>query len=270
MAVENPFNLDTDAYLADTTNLSTFEHGAYLLILMTLWRSKTGWIDGSDLCLSRTSRMTMDKWKRISATIRALLISDDKGKKVSQKRLLKERARIPAGILAGGVKPLKNNAPISEMPNPARNPPAPPLLLTEEVKKEESPKKKSKGSVIPENWTPRASERDYGRSRGLTDAEIDQAAEQMRRWGIANAHREVARKSNWDMTFRNWLDGFVERKAKHGGASHEANRGNNSRRSFAGYAAELRYRATAGTATEDKAGRDEPAHGHRDTAPRLV
>jgi hypothetical protein len=31
--------LFTDAYLGDTTHLSTFEHGAYLLLLIVSWRT---------------------------------------------------------------------------------------------------------------------------------------------------------------------------------------------------------------------------------------
>lgn len=51
--------------------------------------------------------------------------------------------------------------------------------------------------------------------------------------------------------------------------SHEENRGNSARRSFAGYAAELRYGST-GSAAEEPAGGFEPFDGHRDPAQRLV
>jgi uncharacterized protein YdaU (DUF1376 family) len=62
----------TDAYLGDTSHLSTFEHGAYLLILMAMWRAG-GSLPDDDKTLARCAKVTLDKWRRISPQIRAFL-----------------------------------------------------------------------------------------------------------------------------------------------------------------------------------------------------
>jgi uncharacterized protein YdaU (DUF1376 family) len=56
--------LFTDAYLGDTTHLSTFEHGAYLLLLIVSWRSAGCCLPDDDALLARYARMTRDKWRR--------------------------------------------------------------------------------------------------------------------------------------------------------------------------------------------------------------
>jgi uncharacterized protein YdaU (DUF1376 family) len=57
--------LFTDAYLGDTTHLSTFEHGAYLLLLIVSWRSSGCCVADDDALLARYTRMTRDKWRKI-------------------------------------------------------------------------------------------------------------------------------------------------------------------------------------------------------------
>ena len=56
--------LFTDAYLGDTTHLSTFEHGAYLLLLIVSWRSPGCCLPDDDSLLARYTRMTRDKWRK--------------------------------------------------------------------------------------------------------------------------------------------------------------------------------------------------------------
>lgn len=212
--------LNTSAYLADTSHLSTLEHGAYLLILMTLWRSSTGWIDGSDHYLARVTRMTLGRWKRIAPSIRVLLVAE--GAKVSQKRVLRDRKAIPtstqnvspAGNQNSKPKYLKNNGPKPETPESGAPAPEPAISISPNKELDLGIKKERKrGQNLPESWQPREAELLYGRTvLKLTDVEIETAAEKMRRWAISNAHRDVARKSNWDMTFRNWLDSLVEGK----------------------------------------------------------
>lgn len=61
--------LFTDAYLGDTTHLSTFEHGAYMLLLIVSWRSAGCCIPDDDALLCRYTRMTRDKWRKVRPII---------------------------------------------------------------------------------------------------------------------------------------------------------------------------------------------------------
>lgn len=74
---EYPFlPLATDAYLADTGHLTTLEHGAYLLLLMTMWRNK-GSLPNEDRLLARYARLTAGQWKRIKPTIMPFFIEEE-------------------------------------------------------------------------------------------------------------------------------------------------------------------------------------------------
>lgn len=59
----------TDAYLGDTTHLTTIEHGAYLLLLITAWRSKKGLLPDDDSLLARYTFLTPAQWKRMRPTL---------------------------------------------------------------------------------------------------------------------------------------------------------------------------------------------------------
>lgn len=74
----------TDAYLGDTRHLTTFEHGAYLLLLIVAWRSPEGTLPDDDRTLARYAGCTRAQWARIAPTIRAFF-------KVENGRLLQSR-----------------------------------------------------------------------------------------------------------------------------------------------------------------------------------
>ena len=84
------FNLDTAAYLADTSHLSLPHHGAYMLILMTMWRAD-GWIADDERVLSSICKVSVFKWRALAPVLRPLLLPRDG--KLSQKRLLLELER---------------------------------------------------------------------------------------------------------------------------------------------------------------------------------
>lgn len=61
----------TDAYLGDTTHLTTIEHGAYLLLLMTAWRSRDCCLPDDDRLLARYARLNGQQWKRMRPILEA-------------------------------------------------------------------------------------------------------------------------------------------------------------------------------------------------------
>jgi uncharacterized protein YdaU (DUF1376 family) len=65
MAEFPALQLWTDAYLGDTSHLTTIEHGAYLLLLMTAWRTGDCSLPDDDKMLARYARMNAHQWAKI-------------------------------------------------------------------------------------------------------------------------------------------------------------------------------------------------------------
>lgn len=79
----------TDAYLADTTHLSTEEHGAYLLLLIAAWRSPECRLPDDDAKLARFVHATPRVWARLRPVMAPFFVIE--GGFWVQKRLSKER-----------------------------------------------------------------------------------------------------------------------------------------------------------------------------------
>ena len=210
----------TDAYMADTSHLTTYEHGAYLLILMAMWRAG-GYLPNDDIRLARTARTTPGKWAQIAPTIRQFLTID--GDTVTQKRLMVEisNARCrktnfeSAGKLGGLAKALKYNKSVpsiaTEMliaksclpiPNPEER--------KQNLKVLQKPKAPRKFKhELPEDWVPDAGDFDYGSRLGLTASIINGQHEAMTLWAKSN---KIV-KADWHATLKGFLRGYAE---KHG------------------------------------------------------
>lgn len=61
-----------DAYLADTTHLTTEEHGAYMLLLAAMWR-RNGAVPDDDKDNARILGLTPAKWRKVKARFMATI-----------------------------------------------------------------------------------------------------------------------------------------------------------------------------------------------------
>lgn len=61
-------------YLADAGHLSTFEHGAYLLLIMNYWQ-RGGPLPNDEKQLARIARVTMPQWRKIAPTVTRFFVS---------------------------------------------------------------------------------------------------------------------------------------------------------------------------------------------------
>lgn len=100
-------------YLGDTRHLTTEQHGAYLLLLMTMWRSD-GVMSDDPAKLARIAGLTVARWKKISDDIMAFFTPCEGG--ITQARLAaeltiadeKSEKNAQAGRLGGRAKALKD------------------------------------------------------------------------------------------------------------------------------------------------------------------
>jgi uncharacterized protein YdaU (DUF1376 family) len=91
-------------YLADTTDLTAEEHGAYMLLLMALWR-QDGRLENSPHRLARTAKVPADRWPDVWAAIERFF--DVNPQAITQGRLIKEldKARVRKAVATeNGVK----------------------------------------------------------------------------------------------------------------------------------------------------------------------
>jgi uncharacterized protein YdaU (DUF1376 family) len=186
LAVIDEIPLSTSAYLADTLHLSLPQHGAYLLILMSMWRSG-GWIDDDDEKLARICKLSVPKWRKIASPVRALLISRDG--RLSQKRLIsvyeKEAKRVAKnrqnGSAGGVAKALKNKNPALATASESlggADEAASATLFGEEVSTEKSKeavarsKRHTPRARMPDDWQPDEKGIAYATKFGFSDEAV--------------------------------------------------------------------------------------------------
>lgn len=112
---ERPFmQLYVSDFVGDTLLLSTEHIGAYLLLLIALWNAD-GALPADDVKLARVARLTVKKWRSVSAEILPFFIVEDGF--LTHGRLTKELEkserqsvlRASAGSRGGAATALKNN-----------------------------------------------------------------------------------------------------------------------------------------------------------------
>lgn len=111
---ERPFmQLYVSDFIGDTLHLSTEQIGAYMLLLMAMWNAG-GKLPNDDAKLARVARLSVKKWKAISADLMPFFTVD--GDAIGHNRLTKElqksesksQSRASAGAEGGRAKALKD------------------------------------------------------------------------------------------------------------------------------------------------------------------
>lgn len=103
-------------YLADTSHLSTVEHGAYLLLMMHYFRTRTP-LNNNDHELSRITRMSLKGWRQLKLTLSQFFDVDENfwihhriEKELSENALKSEKARQSAFAATEAKKKKAANA----------------------------------------------------------------------------------------------------------------------------------------------------------------
>lgn len=195
-----------DAYLADTTHLSTEEHGAYLLLLMSMWR-RGGAVPNDDKDLARIVGLSPSKWRAVKTRLLPFLVVSEG--EISQKRLKKEWEYVQEkreknaqnGARGGRPASNKNNGIAKANGYPVDNPNADNPTPTLVVKEEPNGSSKKRGSRLPDDWQP---DELFAAREGLSSWEISREAEKfVDYWRELPGQRGV--KLDWAGTWRNWV-----------------------------------------------------------------
>jgi uncharacterized protein YdaU (DUF1376 family) len=228
----------TGDYMADTRHFSTTQHGAYLLILMTMWRNG-GSLPYDEKRLAKIAGVTPIVWRSIGPEIMELLTVE--GSVVTQKRLAVEFSKTLAKInqsksaghasaKAKSLKKQESESTIVETPlqrddesvvtNGLR------LRIREE--KEESARQGATPTALPEgkpkgkkkaalgtrlepNWKPSKADIDSAKGYGLSDRDIDWEAQKFVNYWTSKTG-SGGTKLDWPATWRNWCMRTAETK----------------------------------------------------------
>jgi uncharacterized protein YdaU (DUF1376 family) len=130
----------TDAYLGDTSHLTTIEHGAYLLLLISMWRTAEKRLPSDDKLLARYARCNAGQWARMKPILMAFFKVD--GGFITQSRLtdeayaVKQHSRKQSDKAKARWLKDKETPDAAALPEPCRNDAPLPLPLPSKEERE--------------------------------------------------------------------------------------------------------------------------------------
>lgn len=194
-------------YLADTLDLTTEQHGAYLLLLMTMWRHDAK-LPNDPSKLSRIARVSARRWHMVWAEIGHFFYVD--GDSIRNNRLDREHQkacsisekRSASGAAGGRAKALKDNkaglANATDLPQHSQK------SDTREEKEEPNGSSKKRGSRLTAEWVLPKAWGEWSMAEGFSEVCTRREADKFRDYwaGVAGAKGV---KLDWQATWRNWV-----------------------------------------------------------------
>ena len=200
-------------YLADTGHLTTEQHGAYLLLLMTAW-ARGGRLPNDAKKLARIARVSTRRWHLVGEDVMSFFDVDG-GDIVSrrmeedyQKAVSKSAKRSASGVKGAAAKHLKTkNQALANASGLLKHSPEPEL-------KREAKASPKKATRIPDDWVLSRELGEWALSQGLPEDRIRTEAERFKDYwsGVGGAK---GRKADWPATWRNWCRKAIDDLPKH-------------------------------------------------------
>lgn len=213
--------LFTDAYMADTRHLTTAQHGAYLLLLMTAWRMPECSLPDDDDFLSRITGMDKRTWNRNKDIIMAFWKLDEK-QKWCQGRLKDERNYVEQlsnkNSEAGKASALKRKerdsttVPTKQQPDFNPHTHTLPIIKDNTIVLSKKPEKLKKATRLLETWELEQEEGEWAEAQGLKYEEVKFQEAKFKDYWIGTGKAKV----DWKATWRNWIRTTIEGKYKNG------------------------------------------------------
>lgn len=224
MAEFPAFPLWTDAYLGDTGHLTTLEHGAYLLLLMAMWRTAEKRLPHDDVRLARIARLTQGQWRRIRPVIMEFFKADGgyitQGRLTDEAILVRQKSQSQSfNSKARWLKSKQTGDANASIPHSQGNPPTPTTISTnvdigrtqniDAGEGREKPERPRKGFRLPETWKATEAHRREARAKGLTYAETESEIKKFKdHFTVGNGRNKTY--SDWDRAFSNWCQNAIE------------------------------------------------------------
>lgn len=238
-------------YMADTAHLSTEQHGAYMLLLMTAW-ARGGRLPNEPAKLARIARVSPRRWHIIADDV--LEFWEVEGDEIISKRLEREhkkassksQKRSDAGKRGAKAKALKNKEPAPAIAKQTLKHSPEPEPLDTSVSKREARKRATR---LPEDWVIPTDWLDYAEAQGLTRERAQNLADEMLTWSLT---KPQGTSLDWKRSYQNW----ARRAAKNGDTGHDNSRNPSGPSASRGRAASQQRKSAWVSALEELGGGD--------------
>lgn len=210
-------------YLADTSHLSTLQHGAYLLLLLNYWRRGSKLPD-NDAYLAQVTRLPVREWQKHREIIAQLFTVKDGWwiQKRVEEELARARSNFKSKSEAGAKGAAKrwqknggaNGTAIAEpLPSqcqtdatlPSPSPSHSPSGENSDANASEARKPRSRKFRTPADWLPDEKDQAHAQDRGLSATTIAALAEQFRDHHLAKGTLHSDIHAAW----RTWVGNHI-------------------------------------------------------------